>query len=359
MRLVPSGLRFASLIVVLFAFVWLGPQMQGAPEAVPERGTVQHIKVYGKSLEGNLEGDSPERDVSVYLPAGYQSHPKQRYPVIYLLHGFTDNDANWFGATHVFVDAPAAIDKAFFSGSAREMILVMPNAYTLYQGSMYSNSVTTGNWEDFVVRDLVSYVDSHYRTIPARESRGLAGHSMGGYGTIRLGMKFPEVFSSIYILSACCLSPNPSVEGPAIPGIEAIPSAAEVAKGDFATRAVFASAAAWSPNPDNPPFFLDLPWVNGERRPIVGYKWTANAPLAMIDQYITNLRKLSAIGMDIGTQDPGLVAMQELDKVLTSYQIPHKFETYDGTHISRIGERLETKVLPFFSSSLRFSATRH
>ena len=87
---------------------------------------------------------------------------------------------------------------------------------------------------------------------------------------------------------------------------------------------------------------------------IVGYKWMANAPLAMIEKYITDLRKLNAIGMDIGTQDPGLVAMQELDKVLTSYKIPHKFETYEGTHISRIGGRLETKVLPFFSNSLSF-----
>ena len=77
-----------------------------------------------------------------------------------------DNDINWFGEKHVFVDAPKAIDGALASGSAKEMIVVMPSAYTVYMGSMYSNSVTTGNWEAFLTHDLVSYVDSHYRTIP-------------------------------------------------------------------------------------------------------------------------------------------------------------------------------------------------
>jgi len=114
---------------------------------------------------------------------------------------------------HLFVDAPLAIDRAIASG-AREMIVVMPDAYTIYRGRMYSNSVTTGDWEGFVTRDLVAYIDSHYRTIPARASRGLAGHSMGGYGTIRIGMKYPDIFSSLYAMSACCLTPNADPQWP-------------------------------------------------------------------------------------------------------------------------------------------------
>lgn len=86
-------------------------------------------------------------------------------------------------------------------------------AHTVFQGSMYSNSVTTGDWEGYITRDLVSYVDARYRTIPARGSRGLAGHSMGGYGTIRIAMKHPDVFASIYIMSACCLKPGLNPEG--------------------------------------------------------------------------------------------------------------------------------------------------
>src|SRR5208282_4427668 len=312
----------------------------------PPHGTVERIKVHGKSLEGNLEGDSPDRDVSVYLPPGYKTHAKQRYPVVYLLHGYTDNDDNWFGAKHVFVDAPAAIDKALASGGAREMIVVMPNAYTVYMGSMYSNSVTTGDWEGFIIHDLVSYMDAHYRTIPDRASRGLSGHSMGGYGTIRLGMKYPEMFSSLYAMSACCLAPNPNLQGPALEKAEAIHSAADLAKADFGTRAMIASAAAWSPDPKNPPLYFDLPAQDGKPQPMVAAKWDANAPLAMLDQYVPNLKTFHAIALDVGTKDGLMGSVQQLDANLTMFGIEHTYETYDGTHISGIQERLEKNVMP-------------
>ena len=81
-----------------------------------------------------------------------------------------------------------------------ELIVVTPNAYTLHKGSMYSNSPVTGDWETFIAEDLVAHIDRNYRTFPDRMSRGLAGHSMGGYGALRIGMKRPEVFSSLYII---------------------------------------------------------------------------------------------------------------------------------------------------------------
>ena len=84
------------------------------------------------------------------------------------------------------------------------MIIVFPDAFTKYDGAMYSNSPTTGDWETFITKDLVNYIDSHYRSIPTRESRGLAGHSMGGYGAWRIGMKHPEVYTAIYPMS--CVS---------------------------------------------------------------------------------------------------------------------------------------------------------
>src|SRR5215469_224023 len=157
--------------------------------AAPQKGTFERVKVHGKSLEGNLEGDSPDRDVSIYLPPGYAADRNRRYPVIYLLHGYTNSDDGWFGPNvksgfqSAGTTLPAVADQAISAGVAREVIIVMPNAYTVYQGSMYSNSVTTGNWEAYLTRELVEYVDSHYRTIPERAGRGLAGHSMGGYGT--------------------------------------------------------------------------------------------------------------------------------------------------------------------------------
>lgn len=358
---VPSRFfRLTSHFGLAFAFVLAAAGLVFSQTGKPApHGTVERIKVHGKSLEGNLEGDSPDRDVSVYLPPSYKTKTHRRYPVIYLLHGYTDNDDNWFGAKHIFVNAPAAIDAALASG-AREMIVVMPNAYTVYYGSMYSNSVTTGDWEAFITHDLVSYMDAHYRTIPDRMSRGLAGHSMGGYGTIRLAMKYPEIFSSIYWLSACCLAPSPlNTESPAMVKAESVRSAADLAQADFGTRATIASAAAWSPDPKNPPLFLDLPWLNGKLQPQVGPKWDANAPLAMIDQYVPSLKELHAIAGDVGTKDPLMGSNEDVDRVLTAYGIAHTFETYEGTHISGIQDRLEKKVMPFFSDNLSFGRTGH
>ena len=329
------------------------------------KGTYERIRVHGKSLEGNLEGDAPDRDVSVYLPPGYAADRNRRYPVVYLLHGYTNSDEGWFGPNtksgfqSAGTTLPAVADEAMASGASREFIIVMPNAYTVYQGSMYSNSVTTGDWEAYLTRDLVAYIDSHYRTIPRRASRGLAGHSMGGYGTIRIAMKYPDVFSSIYILSACCLTANLNPRVDRLAKAEAVHSPADLSGLDRGTITTLAEAAAWSPDPRNPPFFFDLPVKDGKLQPEVVARWAANAPLAMIDQYIPNLRKLHAIGMDVGDKD-GLAASNEaLSKILTEYGITHSFETYDGDHTNRIAARVGEKVLPFFSRNLSFGETKH
>ena len=92
------------------------------------------------------------------------------------------------------------------------MIVVMPNARNAFDGSFYTNSPVTGNWEQFIVRDLVNYVDHKYRTLRTRKARGLAGHSMGGYGALRIGMRHPETFSAVYALSAYGLAFTDSVE---------------------------------------------------------------------------------------------------------------------------------------------------
>lgn len=327
----------------------------GYSQATPPHGTLERIKVHGKSLEGNLEGDSPDRDVSIYLPPSYATERTRRYPAVYLLHGYTDSDDRWFGLQQHFINVPAVTDKALAGGSAREMILVMPNAYTAYQGSMYSTSVTTGDWDRFVSEELVAYIDSHYRTIAQMASRGLAGHSMGGYGTIRIGMKHPEVFSSIYILSPCCMIPSLNPQSPAMAKAAAIQSVAEVGQADFATKAMVASAAAWSANPNKPPLYLDLPVKDGQLQPMIAAKWAANAPLAMIDEYLPNLRKLHAIAVDVGAQDEPIAStVRTLDQMLKQAGIAHTFEIYEGNHVNHIADRVETKMLPFFSNNLFF-----
>ena len=335
-----------------------------APKAPARANAVEHIKVHGKALEGNLEGDSADRDVTVYLPPSYASDRSRRYPVVYLLHGYGGRDDTFNGR---LATLPDSADRLSAAGGAKDMIVVMPNAFTLHKGSMYSNSVTTGDWETYVARDLVAYIDGHYRTIPNRASRGLAGHSMGGYGAVRIGMKRPDVFSSLYLMSSCCLTAQLNPRPEQMAAAEAITTreaAEEAGRGrGFGPSVNLAQGAAWSPNPNNPPLYLDLPVKDGKVQPDVVARWAANAPLAMVGQYIPNLKTYHAIAMEVGTQDGLLASNKELEQTFTRFGVPHTYDEYDGDHTNKVFERIERNVLPFFSKNLSFdtktSSTRH
>jgi S-formylglutathione hydrolase len=338
---------------VLFLALGTSAFAQGA---AAKAGTTERISIQSKALEGNLAGDSATREVSVYLPPSYAQSRTRRYPVVYLLHGFTDSDAKWFGldGKH-WINLPAVLDKANGNADVKEVIVVMPNAFNAFQGSMYSSSVTVGDWERFVAEELVAFIDKRYRTLASAASRGLAGHSMGGYGTLRIGMKYPRVFSSIYALSPCCLAPI-NVQGDGKPSAaEAVTSKDQIAKADFGTKAQLASAAAWAPNPNAPPLFVDLPTKDGQPVPAVVARFAANAPLAMLHQYIFNLRSLKAVAFDAGTADKGIHATcVELDRVLNEYKLAHDWGSYEGDHLNRVGERIEKVMLPFFAKHLTF-----
>ena len=326
-------------------------------------GKVEEIMVHGRSLEGNLEGDSADRTVAVYLPPSYSKEPNRRYPVVYLLHGYGRTADDWYP----FIGLPGSMDRDIAAGTAKEMILVMPDANTLYGGSMYSSSPTTGDWETYITQDLVSYIDGHYRTIADRNSRGLGGHSMGGYGVWRLAMKYPDVYSAVYGLSACCLMNNPRPPGQGRgplqgrgpgrgPGAGPGPARGPIqpgAHGGHPVNVAYGEAAAWSPNPRNPPLFFDQPVKDGEFQADVAAKWVANSPLAMLDQYVPNMKKYSAIAMDCGLQDPLLASNQELDQAMTHLGIQHSFETFEGNHNNHLEDRMEGKVFPFFSKHLK------
>src|SRR5450755_4178594 len=272
------------------------------PSAKPT--VVERIKIHGKALEGNLEGEVVDRDALVFLPPSYATAKSRRYPVVYALHGYSIGAEQWSKEIHV----PQTIEGAFAKG-AQEMIVVLPDSKTVYNGSMYSSSVTTGDFENYVARDVVAYMDAHYRTIPKRTSRGLVGHSMGGYGASRIGMKHSDVFGSLYIMSPCCLSPMAGGgPGPADQMKErAIASEKKVADAkspaDLATQspgfasAQYATAAAWAPDPKSPPLYFDLPTKDGVPVPKIVAKFTANSPLSFVDQYIGNLKQYRAIGM--------------------------------------------------------------
>jgi enterochelin esterase-like enzyme len=349
---------FGALPILLGMAMALAAQVQtNVPPVVPgaKPVTVEHIKVHGTALEGNLEGDAVDRDVIVFLPPSYATEKNRRYPVVYALHGYSIGAEQWTHEIHV----PQTIEGAFAQG-AQDMIVVLPDSKTMHNGSMYSSSATTGDFERFISYDLVAYIDAHYRTIPKRSSRGLAGHSMGGYGTTRIGMKHPDVFGSLYIMSPCCLAPmgGGPPGRPADPAAEkalaAVKTPADSASLPWGLRAQLASAAAWAPDPKNPPLYLDLPMKNGQADPEVVAKFAANAPLAFVDQYIGNLRQYRAIAMDVGDQDGLKSGATRLHEILDNYGVANAFEVYSGTHTSAVADRFQNHVMPFFSKNLCF-----
>jgi S-formylglutathione hydrolase len=220
--------------------------------ATAQTGSVVSEKVTSPALQGNPLGDSATREVLIYLPASYAKATTVRFPVVYLLHGYTGNAQMWQGD---YVNLPQIADIVMAGGKVAEMIIVMPDGSNSYRGSFYVNSAATGNWEEFITRDLVQFIDKKYRTIATRDGRGIAGHSMGGYGAMSLAMKHPDVFAAVYGLSPCCLvwGQDFSLSNPAWQRTLTYKSPAEIKDGPFFAQAFLALAGAWSPNPQKPP----------------------------------------------------------------------------------------------------------
>ena len=260
-----SGFLFAIALTILSGTVTLA-----------QEGQIVRQKVHGLSLEKSVTGESADRSVSVYLPPSYDTSPNKRYPVVYLLHGITDTDETWINPWKKG-DPWQTLQGVMNHGIAEkrfgEMIIVMPDELTKWGGSFYTNSIVTGNWEDFTVRDLVKYIDGKYRTLARASSRGITGHSMGGYGAIKLGMKHPNVYSVVYGINPAVLGwgRDLTIENPAFTFLltNKIASPEDAIKGGFYALGVIVVAQAFSPNPEKGPPYVDLPFalVDGRIQP--------------------------------------------------------------------------------------------
>ncbi len=323
--------------------------------AQSDKGTVVTDTIYSQNLENDF-GENPNRAVSVYLPPNYQNS-NQRYPVIYFLHGF-------MGDNKMMGMMSDLLDYAIADSKIKPFIMVIPDEKTTYQGSFYSNSGVFGDWEDFTAFDLVRYMDENYRTIPKKESRGITGHSMGGYGALKIAMHHPDIFSTVYAISPGALTivaeygPNSNTfrELSEINTIEGL-------KKSYFGGVMMAFGRSWSPNPDNPPFYCDFPFVyNGDELIInkeVLQKWYDNMPVHMIDDNLENLQQLKAIKLDWGRNAGDRFTLQcdMFSERLENVGITHFAEEYIGTHVSGIYTkegRIPQQVLPFFDFYLEF-----
>jgi len=319
------------------------------------KGIIVIDSVYSENLVNNF-GEKPTREVAVYLPPNY-SESDQRYPVIYFLHGFLND--------HRLIDyMKDQLDFAIETDRIRPFILVIPNEKTTYDGSFYSNSEIFGNWEDFTAYDLVKYMDSHYRTIANKNGRGISGHSMGGYGAIKIAMHHPEIFSSVYALSpgALAIAREYGPNSDTFKELSGVKTQEDLNKTYFG-KVMVAFGKSWSPNPDKPPFFCDMPFEYEGDKLIISQdalkKWHANMPLYMIDDNLDNLLALKAIKFDWGRNAGERFTIQcsMFSQALENAGITHFAEEYIGTHTSGIytrDGRIPQQMLPFFDYYLEF-----
>ena len=334
-----ANFRKISCLVLLFFTVGTFAQ---AP------GRVEELTIHSRALEGNLLGDSPDRQVFVYLPASYDTS-NRRYPVVYMLHGYGLRAEGWMRIFSI----ESAINSALSEQGTKEMIVVSPSSYNFYDGAFYTSSQATGDWDRFISEELVNHIDSRYRTLPNRESRGLMGHSMGGYGTLRIGMRHPEVYSVMYPMAACCMA-DAGEPGEAMTLAASYKTREDVEALRYPAKSTMARAAAWSPNPNRPPLYFDLPVENGIARPEIQAKWQANSIFPMLDQYTHNLRLYTAIKFDVGSEDGLLESNRALDEKLTEIGVEHVFEVFEGDHNNGVNRRITNSALPFFSEHLLF-----
>ena len=312
------------------------------------------------SLKGNPAGERADRRISIYLPPGY-AHSGRAYPVLYYLHGYSFNDST----TVVWLNLVHLMDTAIAAGIIRPMIVVIPDNYTRYGGSWYTNSSFTGHWADYIAKDVVNYVDQHFRTLKSRDSRCVAGVSMGGNGALRMGMLFPETFGMVYSSSAAILNwsegINPSI--PAFREIARARTANDIEEGSRA-RIMADVARTWSPDAHRAPFYADMPsTLIGDSLMIdtaVVRKWAANLPFYMINDHLAALKSLRALKMDWGRNDENPfnpATNLEFSKKLEQLGVRHFAEAYLGGHADQIpgtAGRFYTEVLPFCNTFLRF-----
>lgn len=332
-------------------------------ESGGQRGRIVVDTLRSASLANRI-GTPAEARVSVYLPPGYDGSRGVRYPVVYLLHGYGSDDVGWMRPPRPLMGVGGILDDLIASGRSKEMIVVMPDASTRLGGSFYVNSAASGQWEDFITRDLIAWTDSRFRTLARAESRGIAGHSMGGFGAMYLGMRHGgATYGALYAMSPCCTtrtSFDSTRDGALWDALARTTSFDAWQRLPFPPRVTAAISAAFAPDTTRPPMYFSLLEVrrNGhwEENHDAVRQFDDHTPILMLPRYRANLAAMRAVQFDIGAQDT-LVdprALMRDDSAFTNAGVPHVFQLFPGDHVNRIGVRLHDAVFPFFSRVLVF-----
>lgn len=305
---------------------------------------VEFPVVPSRVLKGNVLRDPADRVLPVYLPPGYD-RGRRRYPVVFLLSGFTGNGLSFLNWMPWEDNLQHRMDRLLTEGTCDPMIVVMPDGFTRYGGSQYINSGATGRYQDYLL-ELVAWVDGHYRTIPDRDHRAIAGHSSGGFGALSAAMDHPEVFGLVVDHSgdkgfAKCYAKDLLALPDRLPRVDLTPLLANPSlirpKDDdfFAVIEMAAMSSCYSPNPA---VALGFDWpvdtYTGEVLPPVWSRWLSHDPLERVSEATEALRSLRLLFLDCGNTDEYSIHLgcRLMSRRLKELEVPHHYEEFDAGH---------------------------
>ena len=300
-----------------------------------------------EALRENPAGDPSSRRIPVILPRTPGALSSLGYPVLFLLAGFAGSGRQFLNFSAWSPSLPERLDRLRSRGLIGDLIVVCPDAFTLYGGSQYLNSAATGRYEDMIVGDLVDWVDARYPTLGRPQHWAIGGKSSGGYGALVLGMRHPEVFGAVachsgdmyfdysYRLDFPRLLRQLDRHGGLDGFLRAFFAAPKKTSELVLAMNIVAMAAAYSPSPAEP-WRVKLPFdpETGEIREDVWQRWLAQDPIRLSERYADNLRRLKLLYLDCGRQDQFHLqyGLRILRKKLTALGVPHQAEEFDDDH---------------------------
>lgn len=319
-------------------------------------GNLVTVQINSPGLENNVFGDDALRNVKVYLPPGYSSKKECNYPVIYLLPWENTLYNCWF-RNYNGLSLTELLDNAIRSGKINPVIVVSPDARNSIGGSWYTNSELIGKWEDFVVKDVVNFIDNNFRTLPYANCRGIAGSSMGGYGALKLATKHPDVFSAVYAQNAM-VDFETLINDTVIweNSFNVAANSSSFRTEDELANQLLQMATAFAPDENNPPLYGTLPKASdGSLNTKVVNKWLKNDPMQMIPDYRNNLLQLKAISIDCSAADAQIMLSSNYSEALNSNGIQHNFNHFYGKDNKSRIQRFRENGLSLFSDKLENS----
>ncbi len=314
-----------------------------------QSGRIETGEMTSGAVATNLFGDPGKRSYQVYLPPSY-GRGTNRYPVIYVLHGYYGDEAELLDLVRASLDALIA------QRQIGELIAVFPNAANRLNGSFYLGSSAIGDYETYLTQDLVRTIDERYRTLSARESRGVTGYSMGGWGAMHLALKFPEVFSVVVAEGGFYDAIGPFVDGISRQLASQAPTTlAQFDALDFPLNACVALFAGLAPNPTRAGLFTDFPYelVNGQVVAMEAVRQRAvegDIQHGDLGRYLQGTARMRGIKVVHGTADAVIPVgeARRFTNALATAGVDFEYQQHSGGHVYR-----PELALPFLSARLQ------